>query len=706
MTANLDSLFKPRSVTVVGASGRAESPYSLPVRYLTRFGFEGPVYPVNPSYKSIEGARCYPTIDSIGEELDLVISIRPAEDTEEVLREAAGAGAKSLVVLASGFADAGLKGRSLEENLVQTANEHEVCLIGPNCQGIIYGPSRLTATFTVGISLGLPREDGIAYLGQSGAVGGAVLDLARESGTGLTAWVSTGNEAQTDLIALGRHLVEDDAIQVLMLYMESAKDGSQYIRLAREARERGKHLVVLRAGRSQSGKRAVASHTGSLLGPDAAFDLASADEGVVVVDDVKEMLRVGHALRWLPPARGPRVAVVSSSGGAASLAADQFEQQGMELNELSPPAKARLNRMLPEFAGVSNPVDVTAALFSRNDDSFRRVAELVGKLDEVDVLVVVATMFIGRDGIDLARSLQDLREELGKPVFIVWMTGETQNHEGRTILRAAHLPLFDSVSEAARCCSAFVRRSLYAEHSLIGLASDRLLSGEVLANLDEAVLPGTVLEANGQIVLDVLGVRRPAGRLAQSALEAKRIGKELGGRLVLKLQAEDLLHKADFGGVELDVAPASAGEVFADLVARYDSRGMGGFEGVLVQQQAPPGIEMLVGVTRSQSNFPSLLTVGFGGTNAEIDPDTASALLPVDRDRVANLLRSLRGWPRLTAHRGVAESDTPALIEAIIRIADGAVHLGGALMELEVNPLVVHPIGKGVTAVDFLMRNE
>ena len=605
MPRTFEGLLNPRSVAIVGASGRPGTTGYKPLIYLRRYGFEGSIYPVNPNYDEIEGIKCYPDIASIGAELDLVLSIVGASDTEAVIRDAGKAGARSVVVFSSGFADGDVNGQLLQDQIVAAADEFDLRLIGPNCMGVVYVPSKLAATFTSGVERGFPADDGIAYLGQSGAVGGAVLDLARQTGAGLTAWVSTGNQAQTDLVELARHFIEDEAIRVVTLYMESMNDGPSYVELTRRARELGKYLIILRTGRSNAGKRAVASHTGALLGPDAAFDLVSKTNGVVVVDEVGELLRAAFALRWLPPARGRNVAIVSSSGGAGSLAADQLEKRNLQVKELSADAQGALRPLVPAFAAVSNPIDVTAALFSQPEGAFRAVLEAAGHLEEVDVLVVIVTNFTGEGGVQLANGLVGLQASIGKPVFVVWMAIEHDSAEGRRVLRNDHIAVFDSASEAAQCCELFVGRTAEADRQSAHFESprDRISASEVAA-LRTLIRSGLVLEAEGIAVLDTLCIPRPAAALVTSEDEAELAAEPLGEAVVMKLQAPDLIHKSEYGAVRVGVPRSRVREVFRDLMNSHAERGGATPTGVLLQEQALPGLEMLVGVTKSSSNFP------------------------------------------------------------------------------------------------------
>ena len=282
-------VFRPRTVAVLGATGRPGSHMGRPLRWLAERGFDGAVWPVNPKYDELAGLSCYPSLSALPGPVDLVLAMAPAAQTPDAVRDAGAAGAAAVIVFASGFAEVGPDGAALQRELVRAARESGVRVLGPNCQGVLYTPGRLFATFTAAAERPLEGSSGIAYVGQSGAVGGSVLDIAAAQGLDLTAWVSTGNQADVDITEIGRYLVREPEVSVLAVYLESVQDGAAYERLAVEASRSGTALVVLRSGRSDAGRRAAVSHTGAMLGDDTAFRLVSVRHGVVLVDDVEEL---------------------------------------------------------------------------------------------------------------------------------------------------------------------------------------------------------------------------------------------------------------------------------------------------------------------------------------------------------------------------------------------------------------------------------
>ncbi len=673
-----DRVFRPRSVALLGATGRADNPMARPLRWLAERGFAGRVWPVNPKYDELAGLPCHPSLADLPGPVDLVLALVPAARAEDAVRTAGAAGAAAVVVFASGFAEVGDEGADLQRRLVAAARESGVRVLGPNCQGLIYAPSRLLATFTAAAERPLRGGSGIAYVGQSGAIGGSVLDLAAEQGLELTAWVSTGNQADVDLTEVGLHLVRDPEVSVLTVYAESVADGASYTRLAAEAAEAGTALVVLRSGRSDAGRRAAVSHTGAMLGDDTAFRLVSQRHGVVLVDDVEELLAAATVLRSQPRPAGRRVAAVTTSGGAGILAADRCAAQGLSLPELAPETQDKLERLVPAFGALANPVDVTAQLFNTGERAFGDVCSIVCADPSVDALMVLVTMVLDDDATALAEDVAAATAGGTVPCSVVWLAARDRTAGARAVLRGAGIPVYSSIAVAARVAGA--------------LAPD-----------PDAVPAGTPAVpdvpagiTDGWELLDALGIATPPSRFVRTGDEAAAAAAELGGSVVLKAVGPGLEHKTERGAVRLGVTTDRAAAVVDELATSVP-----GLAGVLVQQEVPDGLELLVGGRGGRDGWPPVLTVGRGGTATEIHRDLASALAPIGPDAARALLRRLRCWPLLDGYRGAPPLDVEAAVDAIVRIG-AALAARPDLDELEINPLIV---GRdGAVAVDVLVR--
>ncbi|MER5389137.1 acetate--CoA ligase family protein [Saccharopolyspora sp. NPDC002686] len=684
----VDGLLHPRAVAVVGASERSAMAGRL-TRYLR--DFDGPVYPVNPNYQQVHGLPCYPSLLELPGPVDLVLVMVPAARVLAVVEEAGRAGASCAVVLSSGFAEVGADGRALQEQLVEVARRYGLRVIGPNCQGLLYRPTGLAATFTAAADGEQAPDSGIAYVGQSGALGGSFLGMAGDRGIGLTAWISVGNQADITATDAAELLVADPNVRVLACYLEELPDGARWQRLTAHAAALGKPVVVLRSGRSAAGERAVASHTGALVRAGTAFDLLTSESGAIQVDDLDELLDTAVALTAEPRPRGRRIGVITSSGGAGGLAADQAEPAGLVLPELDPATRDVLAPLIPAFGSAVNPVDVTAQVI---DDAgqFGAVCDAVAASDEVDAVLVVLTTIGGEAALEVAESILRAAKRSTKPFAVAWLYSHEQIAEAGSVLRRNGISVLGTTTAALRLIAHLVPR----EHR----RAERAVPRGLARFLDRPELT----EAEGAQLLDALQVDRPRGRVVEPA-DAARAAREFGDEVVLKVQSPDLAHKSDVGGVLVGVPSERAGSAAQDMLDTVaanapDAR----IDGVLVQEVVPRGVELLVGVQGSEHGYPPVLTVGMGGTTAELNPDVVSALGPVDAERAVALLRELRGWPLLDGFRGRPRCDVDAAAAAIASISQAAAELGDELGELEINPLVVHQTG--AVAADLVVRKE
>ena len=554
----LSALFKPRSVAIAGISGKPNSLTARPLEYLQRSGFAGELYPVNPNYEELRGITCYPSLDSIGRPVDLVLSMVPAARVADIVRQAGQVGAKAVVVFASGFAEVGPEGLALQDELAQAAREAGVRLLGPNCQGVINNSLGLIATFTGAAERKLPPPSGVAYVGQSGAVGGSILDLATEMGLGLTAWASTGNQADLTLVEVATALLDDDGIRVVLMYAEGITDGHSFVTLAKKAESLGKRLVILRSGRSSVGRKAAASHTGAMLGDDLPLVLTAQHYGVILVDDVDELLAVGAALASIKPMAGRRIGIVTTSGGAGILAADHFELRGVEVPELASETQQNLQEFVPDFGATSNPVDVTAQILSKPNgtDAFADVCATVANDPSVDAVAVVLTMVTGKLGAMLADALMHAAADIEKPLFVTWLAGREQTVDGRELFRDHSFPVFPSVGDLARTIDHIAPAVDFTE------AEPAAVRVSTLPALFDACANGS---KPSDELLDALGVTRPRSVIVSNADEAGRAAANIGMPVAMKLYSPRLAHKSDVGGVRLGVEPSAAAEVFAEL---------------------------------------------------------------------------------------------------------------------------------------------
>jgi acyl-CoA synthetase (NDP forming) len=689
--SRLGALIEPRSIAIVGATGKPGSLFARPIEYLSRSGYGGSVYPVNPKYPEIGGLPCYPDLHAIPSPVDLVLVLVPAAAVVDAVEQAGAVGAQAAIVFSSGFAETGPEGQDRQRRLVDVARQSGLRVVGPNCQGVIYAPTGVTATFTGSILDGLPPAGGLAYVGQSGAVGGCVMDLARDRGVGVGAWASVGNQSDVDVFEVASLLLERDDVRVLSMYVEALEDGAHLTAVAERAAQLDKPLVLLRSGRTDSGRRAAVSHTGGMLGPGEAFDALARRHGAVVVDEIDELVDVACSLLRYGRGHGPAIAIATASGGAGSIAADQMTLAGLDVPELSADLQQQLSKIVPDFGSVGNPVDATFQLFASTQATFADVGRALAESPAIDQLVMVMTAIGGEKAAEVAQDIVELADSVDKPVHYAYLVGHDQTRDARRALQLGRVTAYASLARVAQ-----VANSL--------MVMPRLSTAPVEAPPDErfAGLEGPLLtEAAALSVLDAAHVPRPRSVLVQAADAAQAAVRAVGGRAVLKVQSPAILHKSDRGLVRLDVVEADAVAVATELLAAAEGEPV---DGILVQEHVGPGVELLVGITRARTDLPALLTIGVGGVLTELLRDTVSECLPLTSDDIGDMLARLRASRLLDGFRGAPPADVPATIEAIRRVVAAAEMLGERLEELEVNPLIIHSAGEGAHAVDALIR--
>lgn len=695
----IDALFNARRIAIVGASGREGNPFARPLQYLTEFGFDGDVYPVNPGYETLRGLPCFPDLASLPAPVDLALLMVPGRAAVEVMPQVAAAGARAAVVFASGFSETGDEGVRLQAELTAAAREHGVRVIGPNCQGVLSTTHRLYGTFTAALELGPVRTGGLAYVGQSGAVGGSILSMAREQGIGISSWVSTGNQADLTTVEVARHLVELPETEVLALYLESAVGESEFRDLAARAQELDTSLIVLRSATSAAGAKAAASHTGAIVGDDGAYRVAAREHGVVEASDIDDLVRLAHAHLALPRSAGPSTVIVTTSGGAGSLAADKAHELGLTIEDLRPETQERLATLVPDFGAIDNPVDVTAQIFRSSEiDDFVEVCRIGCAAQEVDAIVIALTLVTGELAASMATALAELIPQVSKPVALVWAAAREQTVKGREILREAGVPVFDSSEQAMRAIASLRRVPAPVRPGGRPSGFDETVVRRLLDDLT-----GTVTESQAQEILAAAGIATPDARLVTDAPMADSLSLGTDRAYVVKIQAAGIAHKTERGGVRLGLDATEVAGVARTMLEDFAADDP---QGVLVQEMVPAGVELIVGVTRTDGGLP-LVTVGLGGTATELYADTATTFAPVDATRARALLLDLKAAPLLTGFRGSPALDVDAVADLVARVSHVADIAGPALRELEVNPVrVLDRAERPVLALDFLMTLE
>jgi acetyl coenzyme A synthetase (ADP forming)-like protein len=683
--------FSPRSVVVVGANRERGKIGAEVLHNLVAGGYTGSIAAVHPSAKTIDGVPAYASVSAVPEAVDLAIICVPAALVPAVVDDCLVKGVKALVVISAGFREIGPVGAEREAAIVSKVRDAGVRMVGPNCMGLINtDPAvRLNATFAPAA----PPAGRVAMSTQSGALGLAILDYARQLHIGISTFVSVGNKADVSSNDLLQYWADDPNTDVILLYLESFGNPRKFSQLARQIARR-KPIVAVKAGRSRAGARAASSHTGALASRDVIVDALFRQAGVIRTNTLEELFDVAALLAHQPVPRGRRVAILTNAGGPGILAADACEANGMTLPALSDATIAALRSFLPAAASVSNPIDMLASAPAAH---FERALEIVLQDDGVDsVLVIFIPPLVTRES-DVAQAIRRASAtHPGKTLAAIVMSAKGAPPE------LAPVPCFIFPEAAA------VALTHAAEHG--EWLRRPLGSPPVFADVDRVAVrrivdaalsrgSGWLAADEAQRLIGSVGIPVSAARTVRDAEEAASIAARLGFPVVLKAAGRDILHKSDIGGVVLGLTSETAvTEAWREMKERVGAR----MEAGVIQKMAPGGVEMLIGASHDPT-FGPVIACALGGTLAELLADSQFRLHPVTEDEAASMIDGLRGARLLRGFRGAPVADEAALRDALLRLST-LIDICPEIRELDINPIRVFT--GGACALDVRVRIE
>jgi acyl-CoA synthetase (NDP forming) len=696
--ANVKQLFNPQSIALIGATDKSRWSWSV-FENLKAHGFTGPVYLVNPRGIQVHGQDSYARVADLPPNVDLAFVMVPTSAVLTVLAEVADHGIPSVVLLTSGFAEVGEEGAELERQVTDLANRRGLTILGPNGNGFINAAAAITP---YGLAIEPPLLRGpVGVVLQSGALASAVLSFAQTRNVGVSLLVSMGNESMVSMTDAMRYLIDDDATRAIALFIESVRQPAEFLALAREALVKGKPIVAIKVGRSQTGARVAKAHTGSLVGDDAVVDAVFRRSGVIRVDNLEDLIITAGLLADTGPLPGARFGFVTASGGASEIIADRAEDEGIEIPEFAPETVARLRQVVPPFAATQNPVDVTGYILV-NRDLLRGALAAVQDDPSLDALVLVSDLPRAAPPdpapiVGMFRRTSELIRSSPKPIIVMGNTLTNITSFGRdTAAEIGYPGVLGGIHHGLTALGRAVWWSRLHHAAQAPAGPQSRPAAELVVPPGEA----SWSEYRASRFLSEHGIPVVRSILATDAQAAAEAADELGYPVVVKLAADDIEHKSDIGGVKIGLP--NGGEVLAAYteVVRAGNEAGAEVRGALVQPMRAGGIELLVGIL-TDPVWGQFLAVGLGGVWVEILRDTALEMLPVDRDQVLAALRSLRGAGLFDGPRGTEKADLDAVAEVIADIAALAARLGDRLESLEINPLLVR--GSQVEALDALI---
>jgi len=704
---DLKTLFHPRSVALIGVSNEPTKLSGRPFRFFREFGYAGSVYPVNPKYEEVGGVRCYASLAEIPGEVDLAVITLPAAAVPGTLAECGAKGVKAASIISSGFAEVGGEGIRLQEELKRVAFEYGIALCGPNCSGFVYFPEKVTASFTVGLDAGFPKPGPAAFISQSGALSSYILGAAPERALGFRYWITTGNECVLSFTDYLQYVLEDPEVRLVLGYLEDARDGQAFHAAARRALILDKPLIIMKVGRSEAGAKASVSHTGSLVGTDEVYQAVFSQNGVLRAETLDELFDLAVLSQSARRPRGKRVQIITNSGATGILMADVGSDWGLEFADLSDSTKEALRKVVPPFATIANPMDLTAEIVAR-PGLLKGAAELILADSNVDNLVIFLGIMPGAHE-KLATDIAQIARTTDKLVMVTWFP-LPQPHV-RQILIEADVPVFPEPARGMRALGKMAQYVATRERvqSLEPLAREK--SSAVSSDADKilAVVKNQGRKALSEVeakgLLKAWGLAVPRGGLARNSAEARSLASGIGGPVAMKASSPDLLHKTEAGVIRLNLRSLEeverAYDEILDQAKKWNRKGQ--LDGVLVEEMIGGETrEVIVGV-RQDLRFGPVVTFGLGGILVEAIKDFVVWPAPLTVSEAHEMIRKIRGYQILTAFRGRPAADLKALAGVICQVGQLASEWRERIGELEINPLFVLPTGSGAVVGDALI---
>ncbi|BCH28945.1 CoA-binding protein [Mesorhizobium sp. L-8-10] len=696
-STSFETLFRPRSIAIVGASSNPLAIGGQPIRYLREKSFDGDVFPINPRHAEIGGLKSYPSLAALPSAPDLVVVAVAAAMVPDIILEAGRLGVRFAIVFSSGFAETGPEGEALQVKLESAAEEGGIRIVGPNCQGMMNIADGVRLGF--GVPYGLDYEvGGTSLTSQSGAFGNSIVMGLNGEGVGLRHYVSTGNEADVSTLDLIDAYLDDDGTTSVGAYVEGLRDGVRLRQIALKALRLRKPLVVWKVGNTDSGARAAASHTANLAGHAGLYFSAFRQFGIIDVDDIADMADCLKAFAAPELPASNRVLMVTLSGGAGIAMTDRTARYDLATPPLGDGLFGDLRKILPAFASVSNPLDVTAEAIS-GGEAFGEAIRLAGQSGAFDMVAIGLAAIGGVAATRAVTAIADMARSTGLPVTVSWTPIDEAARKGVDLLRDAGIAVYPTPARCIRGLGALWRFA-EARKRLVQMSA---VSSPALTQGGSTDLT-TLNEAESKAILRAAGIEVPSEKLVRSADDAVAAAGTIGYPVVLKIVSRNLPHKSDIGGVRIGLGDAAAVRAaYEDIVAipaRLDRSVE--FEGVLVAPMLPGGVEVIVGGMCDPALGPAVM-FGAGGIHAEAFGDVAFRLAPLTRGDALAMIAETKVADLLAGFRGAPPADVEALVDLLLKVSTMLIDQRNSVCEVDMNPVFVRVQGEGADIADAVV---
>lgn len=687
-------LFNPKSIAVIGASRQEGKVGHSVLKNLLQYGYPGKIYPINPKAEEILKTRTYSTIFAVEGEIDLAVVAIPSQFVPSILKDCVSKKIGAVVIISAGFKESGKQGSQLERELVETIKNSSIRVLGPNCLGIIDTASSLNASFAAG----MPSPGNIAFFSQSGALCTAVLDWALGEDVGFSKFISLGNKADIDEVDLLLTLADDQETKVILGYLEGVSNGTRFMEVAKEV-SRKKPVIIIKSGRTQAGARAASSHTGTLTGLDTAYEAAFRQCGIIRAETVQALFDYAIAFAYQPLPRGPNLAILTNAGGPGIIAADAVENSILQMASFRENTISKLRKELPSNASIYNPVDVIGdAGADRYEKAMKTIVDDPG-VDSLTVILAPQAMTKIKETAEVIRKISSAVSD--KPIVSSFM-GRLEVKQGIRILRSGKIPNYSYPERTISALEAMVKYRKWKE-----TPSGKILSFEVNKKKAEKIFTKAKEKSEANLtteetreVLSAYGFSLPQRIVTETSREAISAANSLGYPVVMKIVSPDILHKSDVGGVKVGITEKSqVARSFEDLISnakRFMPEAL--ILGVTVEEMIAQGKEVVLGSSRDPS-FGPLLMFGLGGIYIEVLKDVSFRIAPLTFNEAELMIKEIRSYPILKGVRGEEPSDLIAVRESLLRLSQLVTDFS-EILEIDINPLMVLPAGKGAVVID------
>ncbi len=704
----IDAVFYPSSIAIIGASESTMYGRGI-LEYLQQLGYKGRIIPINPKRDQILGIPAFPTVTKVPDPIDVAVIIVDRRFVLDGLKECAQKDIKSVIIITAGFLEADEKGKELEAQLTKFAQETGVRICGPNCAGL--------ANIRDNIVMSLLREEGrplrgghVGFVSQSGALMMALAGVARDKEIGLSYIVSTGNECDLEVSDFMHYMAEDENTQVITGFVEGFKNVDKFIAMADAAAAKKKPVILLKVGRSKLGESAAASHTGHLTGSDTAYSAFFKQKGVIRAVDTEELFEMAKIFTSGKVPKGDGIAVLTSSGGTGSLTADLCGDLGLNLPDLAGTTLDDLLKIegLLTFGKLANPIDVRG----QGMGIIKQVLPPILKDDKFSIILIC--LAFSSVGPDLAQkigpNLIDLSKTTDKPIVVLWigrkkMEGITGRESGIDLLEKNGIPVFEKPLTCLRAIKALIDWHQF-QRSRSAVTQAKPTPPPVnLENVRKMVAGKKGLnEFESKRLLSLFDIPIARERLATTPEEAKKLARELGYPVALKVMSHDIPHKTEAGILALNLREeaelVSSYSRILENAKRYNPKAT--LQGVLVQEMVAGGTEVIVGMSQDPQ-FGPLIMFGLGGISVEVLKDVSFRVPPLARLDAEEMIKEVKAYRILEGIRGKKMADIDAVVDVILKVSDLSLAMKDSVSELDINPLMVFEKGKGAKAIDALV---